>query len=371
MVAAGEASELSEALTATVLATAPDAIISFGLDRKITSWNPAAAALFRYAAEDAIGRSVETLIPPALVDETRTRMERVISMGAAEVWETELLRADQVQIPARLILSALKAGSGVLIGVAAIIRDVSEERRYARAQRISSTLQRSLVRPWLPDVPGVTVATRYLPGTTGLEIGGDWYDVIPLSPLRIGVAIGDVMGTGLGAATAMGQLRSALRIYAVEGLSSGPLMERLNQLVDRMGDTELSTLFYLRLTPSTGMMTYANAGHCPPLVVDRDGNVDFLRRALSIPLGTLPDEPYDEAAMMLPVGATLLLYTDGLIESRHRDLGDGLAQLAKAAAMAPQPLEDFVDFILSEVADAQHDDDLAMLALRRERPDAE
>ena len=166
------------------------------------------------------------------------------------------------------------------------VQDVTEDKQAEREHRIAVTLQRSLLPERVPEIPGVLLAARYVPATADAEVGGDWYDVVPLPDGRVGVGIGDVAGHGLRAASAMGQLRMALRAYAVEESSPAAVVGRLRQLVALLAHTEMATLLYLVFDPETVSVTFANAGHPPPLLIGDDGSAAFLESVPAPPLGT-------------------------------------------------------------------------------------
>ncbi|HKN40654.1 MAG TPA: SpoIIE family protein phosphatase, partial [Acidimicrobiia bacterium] len=350
---------------AAIVESSHDAIIGKTLDGVITSWNAAAEKLFGYPAGDIVGHPIRTLVPPDREREQTVRFQRVLRGSAAQEWETERLRADGTALPVSITLSAVRDRSGTTIGLAAVIRDLSERLRYRREHRIAQTLQRSLVPAELPDTPGLRFASRYLAGVADIDVSGDWYDVIPLSPVRIGAVMGDVVGRGVEAAAAMGQLRSALRIYALDGLSPGAVLERLNQLVHRFGAGDFSTLCYLSLDPATGVVVYACAGHPYPLLLTPGDAPRYLDGGRSLPLGVAPDALYCEAATLLTPGSTLLLYTDGIIESRTQTIDDGLTGLAATAATGPTDLDELLDHLLDQVLNGETEDDIALLAIRR------
>ncbi len=208
---------------------------------------------------------------------------------------------------------------------------------HSRQHETAVTLQRSLLSP-LPEIAGLALASAYLPGLSTAEVGGDWYDVLTLADGTTGVAIGDVMGHDLVAAAAMGQLRSVLRSYAWEGDPPVGVLARLNRLVLGLGLNQLATCFYGRLElpgPSgERLLTYANAGHLPPLLRRRDGSVETLDGAAGVLIGveSLLAEGPEEAAARLAPGEVLLLFTDGLVERRGHDLEEGIAQVRRILA---------------------------------------
>ena len=247
-----------------------------------------------------------------------------------------------------------------------------------RERQVSAAVQRSLL-PTLPDLPGITVAARYRVGSQHAQVGGDWYDLFALPDGAIGLAIGDVMGHDLAAATAMGQLRSVLRSYAYEGHSPSVVLDRLDRLVQDFEMAQLATAIYGRLVIDTdrdgsplgsGMLLFTNAGHPPPLLRLPDGPALVLRRGAAPLIGALPPghTRRGEAAVVLPAGSLLVLYTDGLIERRDRDLDDGIDLLAAAlAGLDPQATpEQVCEHLLAVMVQPGQDDDIAVLALRLE-----
>src|SRR5919109_1174976 len=200
---------------------------------------------------------------------------------------------------------------------------------YERKLRIAETLQRSLLPERLPQLPGLAVAARYQPAAAEAEVGGDWYDVIPIPGGRVGLVMGDVAGKGLGAASMVGRLRSALRAYALEGHDPATAVEQLNRLVwTELDESQMATLIYVILDPSEGTVRWVNAGHMPPLLVVGERMPHFLEGGRSVPLGVLPFPNFEENAVEVHPGATVVLYTDGLVERAGSHLDDGLAELA-------------------------------------------
>ena len=177
--------------------------------------------------------------------------------------------------------------------------------------RVASLLQRSLLPKRLPEVVGMAAAARYLPASD--EVGGDWYDVFELPRGRLGIAIGDVVGHGLRAATLMGQLRTALHAYAIEDIGPAATLERVDRFIQAIPDDAMATAAYAVLDPVDGQVRIASAGHLPPLVVGpHGGRIVDVKPAT--PLGAFPYGAYHEHELELTAGETLVLYTDGLIE---------------------------------------------------------
>ncbi|GAA2742187.1 hypothetical protein GCM10009868_11190 [Terrabacter aerolatus] len=241
-----------------------------------------------------------------------------------------------------------------------------EEARARREHQIAETLQRSLLPDRLPDVPGIALAARYVPATADVQVGGDWYDVVQLPGGLLGLAIGDVAGHGLQAAATMVQVRMALRAYALQDPSPPAVMRGVHQLVSQLPVPEMVTLTYLLFDPAARRLRWSNAGHPPALTVV-DGVGSYLTGALSPPVGVTADGSFTEGGAELPPGATLLLYTDGLIERRGVSLTDGLDRLRREVAAAPpgDGLEALCDRLLDTFLDEEHiEDDVAILVMR-------
>ncbi|MCW2667653.1 MAG: hypothetical protein JWN57_2615, partial [Frankiales bacterium] len=231
-------------------------------------------------------------------------------------------------------------------------------------QRTAVTLQRSLLPRDLPDVPGVEVARRYLPGATGAFVGGDWYQGVQVGD-RLVLAMGDVMGHGMRSAARMGQLRAIVATLALEGHSPGALLRRLADSSDVLLDLDLATLLVASFDPADGRLTVASAGHPPPLLAPVGVEPFFVDVQPGPPIGTLPGR-YDEVVVDVPPGATLVLYTDGLVEQRGEDLDDGLERLRVALADVKLPPEVAADHVLEVLGrQAGGDDDVALLVLFR------
>jgi GAF domain-containing protein/anti-sigma regulatory factor (Ser/Thr protein kinase) len=242
---------------------------------------------------------------------------------------------------------------------------MDHSRMYEREHAVAATLQRSLLPERLPDVQGTTMASRYVPGAADVEVGGDWYDVIPLASGRVGLAMGDVVSRGVRAASVMGQLRNALRAYALDGRPPVEVLDRLHAVLRSLERREMATLAYMVLDPAALSYTLASAGHPPPLVLAPDGGVSLIEEGRGPPLGAIADPGYKEASGVLAPGATLLLYTDGLVERRDMWLDEGIGRLTVAAGAAGgvAPAE-LVERLLTElVPEGGGEDDVALLAV--------
>jgi serine phosphatase RsbU (regulator of sigma subunit)/anti-sigma regulatory factor (Ser/Thr protein kinase) len=245
-------------------------------------------------------------------------------------------------------------------------------RLYESERQVALELQRSLLPARLPRLAELDVAGRYLAGAAGAEVGGDWYDVIPLPGRRAAVAVGDVMGRGVRAAAVMGQLRAALRSYAVEGLPPSRMLEHLGAFTEVLEGEHLVTCLVGVHDAATGTVTLASAGHPPPLRLGADGLAGYADVRPGLPLGVPPSllagdrGHYEECTVALEPGAALLMFTDGLVEDRDVSVGAGLERLAAAfAGQAAADAESACEAALRAMGrDASHDDDTAVLALR-------
>jgi serine phosphatase RsbU (regulator of sigma subunit) len=243
---------------------------------------------------------------------------------------------------------------------------IEHARLYEREHGIAETLQRSLLPGRLPSVPGVSVAARYLPARAEAQVGGDWYDVVPLDGGGLALTIGDVSGHGVEAATLMGRLRDALRDAALEGEGVAPATERADRMLQtqRAGGDAIATALLAVLGSDGARLDYTSAGHPPPLIVRPDGTTEYLKGGLSTPLGVEGNGRREAAAITLEPGSMLLLYTDGLVERRDAPITDGLARLATAAASAGREPERFCDSVVEAMLGTEGpSDDVALLAL--------
>jgi serine phosphatase RsbU (regulator of sigma subunit)/anti-sigma regulatory factor (Ser/Thr protein kinase) len=236
---------------------------------------------------------------------------------------------------------------------------------FETEQTIAETLQRSVLPVSLPRVEGVQLAARYLPGTAELDVGGDWFDAIPLQDGRLGLVVGDVVGKGVQAAATMAQLRNALRAFSLDRMKPSSTMARLNRLAEEVVETAFATIVYAVVDPHTRVCRITSAGHPPLLLVYPDRTVEFVEGGRGLPLGAGSDTTYSQAVVELPVGTVLLLYTDGLVERRGRPIDDGLEELRRAALDGPREPEELVEHILARmVGDGERGDDIALLAVR-------
>ena len=250
---------------------------------------------------------------------------------------------------------------------------VDKARLYDREHLVAVSLQRAM-QTALPALEGVQAAARYLSAPAGSEVGGDWYDGFRLPDGGIGLVIGDVVGHDLAAAIRMGQLRNLLRAVAFDRQEGpGSVVGRLDRLNDRLAVTDLVTLLYGELRAAAdGRMAlrFVNAGHVPPVLIDPDGGARLLDDHVDVPIGAPADGARQPSTITLVPGATLVLYTDGLVETRAGGLAPGLAKLLEACTgHADQPVDRLVDRLLAALGPPR-EDDVAVLAVRLDDGDA-
>lgn len=226
-------------------------------------------------------------------------------------------------------------------------------------------LQSSLI-PRLPEVPGLALAARYVPGSQ-YGVGGDWYDVFVLPSGWIGITIGDVMGHGLHAATMMGRVRSSLRSYALEYICPASVLARLDRKITHFEPGLLATICYAVLDPHEGTLLVSSAGHLQPVIRDPQGVARFLQAPVDPPIGIDPRRPRRYDRVRLEAGELLCLYTDGVVERRTRDLDE---QLERLRATLAGPAVVSAEAACAEVMDAmlgdrEPDDDVTLLAVSR------
>ncbi|HVL31603.1 MAG TPA: SpoIIE family protein phosphatase, partial [Solirubrobacteraceae bacterium] len=214
------------------------------------------------------------------------------------------------------------------------------------------------------------VAVHYLPAAAELQVGGDWYDAVALPGGRVALAIGDVVGRGIDAASTMGQMRSALRAILSEGDHCGAMADRLNRFTLGLGIGEavMTTVLMAIFEPTTGLLRYTSAGHPPALLVEPDGSARYLDDPPSVPMGVLETPRYPEHRVTLERGSTLLLYTDGLVEEPTEVLDIGLERLLAAARDAPADVQALCERLLAEGLSpaVRHADDVTLLVMRAE-----
>ncbi len=269
---------------------------------------------------------------------------------------------------------------------------IDNARRYRHERSTALTLQRSLLPERLPGQPAVQVATRYLPSDTKAGVGGDWFDVIPLSGTRVALVVGDVVGHGIHASATMGRLRTAVRTLADVDLPPDELLTHLDDLVIHLDDLMVrdppedgrdtppgapmtvgevgATCLYAVYDPVSRHCTFASAGHPTPVVVAPTGRAELVEADVGPPLG-VGGEPFAATDLHLYPGTVLALYTDGLVQSRRRDIGEGLARLRQMLTTPPASLDDACQNVIDAMLPEHPEDDVTLMLVRTRalRPD--
>ncbi|WP_239081452.1 SpoIIE family protein phosphatase [Streptomyces sp. SID9727] len=320
----------------------------------------------------------------------------VSDLAASRQWrETEPEQADRLlEHGYHSLLSVPLRARGVILGIANFWRAQNEDpfdlddlsfaeelvaraavsvdnaRRYTREHEMAVTLQRSLLPRGLPEQNALDVAYRYLPAQAG--VGGDWFDVIPLSGARVALVVGDVVGHGLHAAATMGRLRTTVLNFSKLDLAPDELLGHLDELVVRMDQEEAesgggeitgATCLYAIYDAVSGRCTVARAGHPGPVLVLPDGTVGFPEIPAGLPLG-IGGMPFEMTELDVPEGSRLVLYTDGLVERRDRDIDDGLDLLRRSLADRDRTPEETCDDVLEAMLPSRPGDDVALLVAR-------
>ena len=251
-----------------------------------------------------------------------------------------------------------------IVGLAA--QSLERALLYELERRVAGTLQQSLLPSALPADPRIAVAARYRPGTQELDVGGDWYDVITIDEHRAALVVGDVVGHGIEAASAMGQLRSALRGLALGSNGPASVVERLDRIARTTAPAAIATIAYAEVDLARGELRYVCAGHPPPVLLV-GGDARLLEGGRTTPLAALPEpSAFEEGREVFEPGAVLVLYSDGLIERRGEPLDVGMgrlrAQLAAAERRHPENLADAL--MTGLIGQIPQDDDVAILCVR-------
>ncbi len=322
--------------------------------------NDAYCRTVRRTREELIGATPMDITHPEDAGDSEHAMLRLIAGESDEYsFEKRYITPDGDTIWAELTVGIFRDDTGAPQYLIGMVQSIGE-------RRLAQTLQRSMITSQLPELDGIELAVRYLPGSRETEVGGDWYDVIPLPCGRVGVVIGDVVGRGIEAAVTMSQLRTALRAYAIDGLEPAEVVRKLHHMTDHLAEGLSTTLVYLDLDIATGEVRYVSAGHLPVLRIGRDGASSYLDAARSTPLGTLPaGAAIPQGRLDLRAGERLFLYTDGLVERRDDGIINRLEALRRAVHDAPPGLEACLEHVTATMAgDAVRFDDIAMLELR-------
>jgi serine phosphatase RsbU (regulator of sigma subunit) len=295
----------------------------------------------------------------AATQDLMTTSERVKRAAAVE-------RAEAERVITFATLAALAGWVGLVVWHNRSMRSLQGALvREAEQRSAAEVLQRSLLPTHLPEVPGVQLAARSVAGGTGQEVGGDWYDVLTLPTGEVCLVVGDVVGHDLPAAALMGQVRNALRAYALEDPAPTTVLGRVNRAACLLDASDLTTCICVVLDPATMTVEWASAGHLPPAVLSPSGG-RLLRGEPGPPLGVEQSAVYRQHQTQLEPGETLLLYTDGLVERRGRPIDAGLSALESVRVDPAEP-QAMCDRVMTALADhTVHRDDVTCLLVHVE-----
>jgi serine phosphatase RsbU (regulator of sigma subunit) len=279
---------------------------------------------------------------------------------SAVLWWIVALAGALLAIAAGVVTERLLRRKQAAEDLAADVQRLLQEQRA-----ISETLQQAMVPAHPPPVPGLDIGVRYLAGAAGLEIGGDWYDVIDLGDGRTFLSVGDVSGRGVRAGAIMSSLRAAVRAFVSEGHGPADVLRRVAGLLNIVSDGHFATVLLAIFDSHDNRLTVACAGHLQPLLITA-GRADYLDIPIGPPVGTTLEPPtYTEHVVQLPAPATLLLFTDGLVERRDETIDDGLERLRRAATQAPPAIELLLSFVADELQETSTtSDDTAILGVQ-------
>ena len=356
--------EGSAGLLADMLDAAPIGFACFDHDLRFLHVNRRVMEVTGRPREEHLGRTLRDLLPD-LADVLEAHARAVLVSGRAQPaieisGEVDGARSHWTTswYPVRDPLS------GRLRGVAVLATDITGLVAGAETVRQTAlTLQRSLLPSSTPSTEELEVAARYDAGVADTEVGGDWYDVVPLGGGRLALVIGDVMGRGVHAAAVMGQLRTAVRTCARLDLRPVEVLEVLDGLVsDLGGEGAIATCVYAVFDPHSRDLLLASAGHLPPVVRTATGETHRLDVEVSAPLG-LGDAPRLSRVRLEP-GTVLALFTDGLVEVRGSDIDAGMDALCRVLSTGPHGLEALADAVLHRLSTDDADDDVALLLVR-------
>lgn len=248
-----------------------------------------------------------------------------------------------------------------------VLDRIAEENRemYTEQRSIAQTLQHALLPDALPEFAGLQVGARYVPAASGIDVGGDWYDIVAAGEGQVLAMIGDVSGHGLRAATTMASLRHAALAYASQDHSPSSVLTKLSDFVNRAPHNYFATMLCMLIDIKTHRLTVASAGHIAPLLIDGAGSEGrFVQLDVNVPIGVIRDLPYREATVSVEPDSTLIAFTDGLVERRGEILDTGLGRLRKAATGRQLPLEDLMAKLADDLTSEEHSDDTAIVGIR-------
>jgi PAS domain S-box-containing protein len=364
-----------------LLEEAPCGYLSTRLDGTIVQINRTFESWTGRSRAELVGKArFQDLLSPGGRIYYETHYAPLLRMqGSVREIAVEITRADGSLLSA-LVNSSLRVdGTGRPRLIRTTIFDATDRRRYEREllrarqreHEIAQQLQRSLLSGELPASPAIELEIAYAAAVRGTEVGGDWYDAFWLvEGQTIGLVVGDVVGRGIAAAAAMGQLRSAVRAFASTGLAPAAVLTALDEFSLRHRIGEMTTLVYAELEIGSGSLRFACAGHPPPIILEPIGDPMVIWDGRSLPInayGRFGSRP--EASIYLPPGGTVVLYTDGLVERRQRPREDGISQLVdELAGSRRRPFKGLARSALDALREPEEADDISILAVHLTTP---
>jgi PAS domain S-box-containing protein len=361
---------------AAIVASSSEAIISTTLDGIVTSWNPAAERLYGYSTAEAIDSSVRMLVPPELSSGVTWLLDQVRQGLSVEGFETERITKDGRRIEVSLTTSPIRDGSGTVVGISSVARDVTHLRQTERERdrlhaeleaefQRAAEVQAQLLPHVAPAVPDYEFAGFCLPAR---QVGGDFFDW-PSDGTEVRLSLGDVMGKGMPAALLTATARTALR--SVSALSVQEAVEAVNRALtpDLVQSGSFITLFHARLEPESGALSYVDAGHGLAFMLRRNGEVELLRSG-GLPLGIDAQAPYPAGETAIRRGDSLVIYSDGLPDARP-DLELTPAAIAEWIADRPDAQAKLDRLLALGTAVEKRPDDLTVVIVRRRETGAD
>jgi Stage II sporulation protein E (SpoIIE)/GAF domain len=397
--------ELTQVVTALCETTVPrvadlaaaylyEAVLSDGELPELPGAPPEAVLRQVAMTHDASVRD-RTLLGKLSVADLTGPFASTVASGQLVMWPDPDERADvgcvlPADTPGSLLVVPLRAGQRML-GFALLLRSpdrpgfdeidmltaslmadqaalgVHKALLYQREARVADALQRSMLPKHPPRLPGVEIAYRYLPGNPAAQVGGDWFDAIPLPGSRVALVVGDVMGHGVHSAATMGQLRTAVRTLAALDPPPDQVLRHLDQLfedtVGQYGEQYLATCVYCVYDPVARRCAIANAGHVPPVLVHADGRTELVPVPAGVPLG-VGNVSFQTIEIAAPDGGLITLCTDGLVESRDHDISEGLTALRESLTKGDATPDDLCENVLRAMHTDEREDDVALLIAR-------
>lgn len=357
---------------ASIVEHTSDAVISKALDGTILTWNKGAERIYGYSAEEVVGRSISALVPPGYTDEIRDMLEKVRSGEPVESLETVWIRKDGALVNVSFTVSPVRNAIGEIIGASTIARDITETVRLRHILEYQLSHLRQALAPPVPMTDGdYRTAAVYLPAFPEQQIGGDFYDVFMTERGQIGIVIGDVSGKGVEAAALAAAARSTIHSFAYELSVPGIALTHANAVLEsqEVGSGRFVTVLLIVIDPETGSLSYAAAGHPPAAIWRADGQVTFLEGG-NLVMGILAGQEYVTVSDCMDPGDKIVLYTDGILETRHGTQFFDVEGIRRAlVAYGPGTPDEVAKGLLEAArqwADGPLRDDVAILVIERE-----